>query len=82
MERGAQMYQGFEHELARERTAQMRAEVEHNRLEARLAREARFATASSLSEEARLAKARLSEGTVSHRGLFSRGTTFVTALLR
>jgi hypothetical protein len=34
MERGAQMYQGFEQELARERVAQIRTEVEHNRLEA------------------------------------------------
>jgi len=28
------MYQGFEQELARERVAQIRTEVEHNRLEA------------------------------------------------
>jgi hypothetical protein len=41
MERGAQMYQGFEQELARERVAQMRTEVGRNRLKARLARAAR-----------------------------------------
>ena len=35
------MYQGFERELARERVAQMRTEVEHNRLETCLARAAR-----------------------------------------
>ena len=34
------MYQGFEQELARERVAQMRTEVKHNRLEARLGGEA------------------------------------------
>ena len=32
------MYQDFDRGLARERTAQMREEVEHNRLDARLAR--------------------------------------------
>jgi hypothetical protein len=35
------MYQDFERGLARERTARMREEVEHNRLDARLARAAR-----------------------------------------
>jgi hypothetical protein len=35
------MYQDFDHGLARERTAQMRKEVERNRLDARLARAAR-----------------------------------------
>ena len=40
-QRGAQMYQDFDHSLGRERTAQMRKEVEHNRLDARLARAAR-----------------------------------------
>ena len=34
------MYQDFDHGLGRERTAQMRKEVEHNRLGARLARAA------------------------------------------
>ena len=80
--RGAQMYQGFEHELARDRVAQMRTEVEHNRLEARLAREDRFAKASSLSEEARLAKARLGGEAVLRGGMLARGTTFVAALFR
>ena len=60
----------------------MRTEVEHNRLEARLAREARFAKASSLSEEARQAKARLGEGAVLRVGMLTRGTTFVAALFR
>ena len=35
------MYQDFDRGLARERTAQMRKEVEHNRLDTRLARTAR-----------------------------------------
>jgi hypothetical protein len=35
------MYQDFDHGFCRERTAQMRKEVEHNRLVARLARAAR-----------------------------------------
>ncbi len=35
------MYQDFDYGLARERTAQMREEVERNRLKARLARTAR-----------------------------------------
>jgi hypothetical protein len=35
------MYQDFDHGLARERTVQMRKEVEHNRLDARSARAAR-----------------------------------------
>ncbi len=35
------MYQDFDHGLGRERTAQMRKEVEHNRLGARLERAAR-----------------------------------------
>ena len=40
-QRGGLMYQDFDRGLARERTAQMRKEVEHNRLDARLARAAR-----------------------------------------
>ena len=35
------MYQDFDRGLARERTVQMRREVEHNRLDARLERVAR-----------------------------------------
>jgi len=35
------MYQDFDRGLARERTVQMRKEVEHNRLDARSARAAR-----------------------------------------
>jgi len=75
------MYQGFEHELARDRVVQMRTEVAHNRLDARLVREARFAKASSLSEEARLAKARVSEDASLRGGMVARGTSFVAALL-
>jgi hypothetical protein len=82
MERGEQMYHGFEHEMARERVAQMRAEVEYNRLDTRLAREARFAKASSSSEQARLAKARLGREAVLRGGVLGRGTTFVAALFR
>jgi hypothetical protein len=62
--------------------AEKRAEVEHNRLDARLAREARFAKASSLSEEARLAKARSGGEAVLRGGVLGRGTTFVAALFR
>ncbi len=40
-QRGAQMYHDFDYGLGRERAAQMRKEVEHNRLEARLAQAAR-----------------------------------------
>jgi hypothetical protein len=35
------MYQDFDRGLARERTAQMRTEIAHNRLDARLAKAAR-----------------------------------------
>jgi hypothetical protein len=40
-QRGGLMYQDFDYGLARERTVQMRKEVAHNRLDARLARAAR-----------------------------------------
>ena len=76
------MHPNFERELARERVAQMRTEVEHNRLVARSAREARLSRAAALSEEARLAKARLGEEVVLRRGIVARGTSFVAALLR
>jgi hypothetical protein len=68
----------FDYGLGKQRMVQMRKEVEHNRLEASLAR------AASLSEEARLAKARLGEVAVPlrRRGMLTRGTTFVAALLR
>lgn len=73
----------FDYGLGKERVAQMRTEIEHNRLEARLARESRLAKAASLSEQARLAKARLGEEAVlSRRGVLNRGTAFVTALFR
>jgi hypothetical protein len=51
------LHPNFERELGRERVAQMRTEVERNRLEDRSAREARLSRAAALSEEARLAKA-------------------------
>ncbi len=83
MERGrAMLHPNFERELGRERVAQMRAEVAHNRLDARSAREARLSRAAALSEEARLAKARLGEEVVLRRGMIARGTSFVAALLR
>ncbi len=73
----------FDYGLGKEWVVQMRKEVEHNRLEARLTREDRLAKAASLSEEASLAKARLSDKADAHRrGLVSRGTTFVTAMFR
>lgn len=74
------MYQDFDIGLARERAAQMRTEVARNRLEARLAREARFAKASTLSEEARLAKARLGDEAALRGGRVARGFARVFAL--
>ena len=69
-------------ELGREHRAQVHREVEHNRLNARLAREARFAKVSRLGEEAPSAKARLGEEAVLRGGMLVRGTTFVAALFR
>jgi hypothetical protein len=83
MERGrAMLHPNFERELGRERVAQMRTEVEHNRLDARSAREARLSRAAALSEEARLAKARSGGEAVLRGGVLGRGTTFVAALFR
>ena len=76
------MHPDFDYGLGKERVVQMRKEVEHNRLEARLTREDRLAKVASLSEQARLAKARLEEEAVLHKGMLTRGTSFVTALLR
>jgi len=76
------LHPNLERELGRERVARMRTEVEHNRLEARSAREARLSRATALSEEARLAKARLGEDASLRRGMIARGTSFVAALLR
>ena len=77
------MHPDLERELGRERVAQLRREVDHDRLEARLMREDRLARAASLSEEARLAKeARLREQDTLRRGILTRGTTFVAALFR
>ena len=69
----------FDHGLGKQRMVQMRKEVQHNRLEASLAREARLAKAASLSEEARLGEEAFP---LRRRGMFARGTTFVAALLR
>ena len=70
-EKGGRMFHPeFEYELGKERVVEMRKEVEHDRLEARL------------SEEARLAKVSLSEEAVFRQGKLTRGTTFVTALFR
>ena len=79
---GGMLHPNFERELGRERVAQMREEVERNRLEARSAREARLARAAALSEEARLAKARSGGEALPRGGVIGRGTTFVAALLR
>ena len=76
------LHPNFERELGRERVAQMRREVEYSRIEARSAREARLSRATALSEEARLAKARLGEDASLRRGMIARGTSFVAALLR
>jgi hypothetical protein len=75
------LHPDFDYGLGKERVVQMQKEVEHNRLEARLTREDRLAKAASLSGQARLAKARLDEA-VLHRGMLTRGTTFVAALFR
>ena len=76
------MHPNLERELGRERVARMRTEVAHARLEARLTREDRLAKAAALSEEARLAKARLGEEAVPRGGVLGRGMTFVAALFR
>jgi len=76
------LHPNLERELGRERVAQMRKEVEHNRLDARSAREHRLSRAAALSEEARLAKARVSEDASLRGGILARGTSFVAALLR
>jgi len=49
------MYHDFDHGLAREQMAQMREEVEHNRLEARLARAAR-SDGGGVAREGRVAR--------------------------
>ncbi len=79
---GVMLHPNFERELARERVARMRTDVERNRLEARSAREARLSRAAALSEEASLAKARLGGEAVLRGGVLARGTSFVAALLR
>ena len=61
----------FDYGLVRERVVQMRNEVEHNRLESSLAREARLAKAAGLSEE-----------TGFRRSMVTRRTTFITTLFR
>jgi hypothetical protein len=76
------LHPDFERELGRERVVQMRKEVAQDRLEARLTREDRLAKVVSLSEQARLAKARLGEEPVLRGGMVARGATFVAALFR
>jgi hypothetical protein len=76
------LHPNLERELGRERVAQMRKEVERNRLDARSAREHRLSRAAALSEEARLAKARVGEDASLRGGMVARGTSFVAALLR
>jgi hypothetical protein len=81
------LHPDFERELGRERVVQMRKELVHDRLEARLTREDRLAKVVSLSEQARLAKARLAkarlgEEPVLRGGMVARGATFVAALFR
>ncbi len=49
------MYQGFDHELARERVSQMREEVERNRLVSRSARDAR-STDNSVVRKSRVSR--------------------------
>ncbi len=62
-QRGGLMYQDFDRGLARERTAQMRREVEHDRLDARLARAAR-------SEDDVLRRGRVARGVALVTALF------------
>jgi hypothetical protein len=64
-ERDEQMlYHELDYGLGKERVLQMRKEVEHNRLEARLAK------AASLSEEAVLRRGRLTRGIALVTALF------------
>ena len=63
MERGAQMYQGFEQELARERVAQMRKEVDGDRL-------ARLARASRSNEDGVARRGRVARGAALLTALF------------
>ncbi len=80
-ERGKGMlHPHLERELGRERVARMREEIERDRLEARLTREDRLSRAAALSEQARLAKARISEEPVPHRGMLHRSATFAASL--
>ena len=84
-ERGEGMLHPYlERELGRERVVQLRTEVDHDRLEARLRREDRLAKAVALSEEARLAKkARLlGKAPLVRKGVVARGATFVAALFK
>ena len=57
------MYQDFDQGLARERTSRMRKEVEHNRLDSRLARSAR-------SEEGTTHRGRVARGVALATALF------------
>jgi hypothetical protein len=66
------MYLEYDLGWSRQRAAQIRTEVEHNRLEARLAK-------ARLAEEVRPAEEDLRTGS---RGMFVRGTAAVMALFR
>ena len=68
------MYHGFDYGLGRERRIQMRTEVEHDRLQARL-RSARR------EEEAKEAGAFYAE-IAPRRNVIARGATFAMALFR
>ena len=57
------LYHELDYRLGKERVVQMHKEVEHNRLEARLAK-------ASLSEEAVLRRGRLTRGTTFVTALF------------
>ena len=67
------MYHGFDYGLGRERRIQMRKEVEHDRLQARLR--------SARREEEAKAGAFYAE-VAPRRHLIARGTTFAVALFR
>ena len=61
------MYHDFDHGLARERMVQMRREVEHNRLEASLARAARS------NEDSFIRRGRVARGAALVTALFRQG---------
>jgi hypothetical protein len=62
-------YGGYDYQMGKERMVEMRTEVEHNRLESRLA-------------EAPRAKGALSEKLSPRRGMAARGAAVVLAMFR